>query len=306
MTAPVNPVVTICVPVFNGERFLEQCLDSLLSQTYRDFVLLISDNASTDSTSQICQRYVQLDSRVKYHRNSTNIGLYGNFNFLLRSVRTRYVKLASADDFWAPTMLDDALAVMERDPSLALCYPKAILVDQDGKEIRRYEDSLHMMDDDPVVRFKSALTEVRLVNQLMGVIRTDVVRSMLPLMSQAPADCVFLAEITLYGKVMQLPEYHYFRRFHPDATSWDRGSESHQIRRLHGAGTKHVRFATWKYHWGLFRRLFRSPIAWGRKLLLVRFLGRRVVWDRSTLINECLKCFSPSRKPQSLDQREAS
>ena len=95
--------MTIGVPVYNGERFLAECLDSLLSQTYRGFILLISDNASTDSTEEICQRYVKADSRVRYHRNETNIGLYGNFNLLLRMVRTRYVKLASADDFWAPT-----------------------------------------------------------------------------------------------------------------------------------------------------------------------------------------------------------
>ena len=84
---PEKALVTIGVPVYNGERFLEQCLDSLLSQTYRDFVLVISDNASTDRTQEICGRYAKADPRVRYHRNPVNIGLYGNFNRLQNSVR---------------------------------------------------------------------------------------------------------------------------------------------------------------------------------------------------------------------------
>src|SRR5262245_34149392 len=171
-----SALVTVAVPVYNGERFLKQCLDSLLSQTYRNFVLLISDNASTDCTREICEGYAKADSRVRYHRNRVNIGLYGNFNLLLGQVGTRYVKLASADDFWAPTMLADAMEQMESDSSLVLCYPKAVLVDEAGREIRRYENPLHLMEDDAALRFKRVLTGIGLVNQLMGVIRTDAVR----------------------------------------------------------------------------------------------------------------------------------
>src|SRR6185437_3413175 len=90
---PAKVLVTVAVPVYNGERFLRQCLDSLLSQTYRDFVLVISDNASTDRTQEICESYANADARVRYHRNAVNVGLYGNFNLLLGLVRTPYVKL---------------------------------------------------------------------------------------------------------------------------------------------------------------------------------------------------------------------
>jgi glycosyltransferase involved in cell wall biosynthesis len=298
--------VTIGVPVYNGERFLAECLDSLLSQTFLNFVLLISDNASTDRTEKICQTYVKADSRVRYHRNDTNIGLYGNLNLLLRSARTRYVKLAPADDFWAPTMLSDSLESMESDSSLVLCHPRAVLVNEDGGEIRRYERSLHLMEDDPVLRFRRVLTELGLVNQLTGVIRTDVVRSTLPLMNHTLADRVFLAELSLYGKIMELPKYQYFRRFHQESTSWDRKSESHQIRRLFGSGTRRVRLATWKYHWGLLRRMLHSPLDSGKKLELLRFLGKRIAWDRSVLVGECWQLLWPARAAASSDQREAN
>ena len=279
-------LVTVAVPVYNGERFLRQCLDSLLSQTYRDFVLVISDNASTDGTREICESYAKADCRVRYHRNAVNIGLYGNFNLLLGLVRTPYVKLASADDFWAPAMLADAMAEMQRDPSLVLCHPRAVLVDEDGREIRRYEKSLQLTEDDPSVRFRRVLTELGLVNQLMGVMRTGAVRSMLPLMSQPPADSVFVAELSLYGKIKELPDYQYFRRFHAECSSWDRKSESHQLKRVSGGGTRRVRLATWKYHWGLVRRLLHSPLRLRAKLGLLAFLARRAAWDRSTLMRE--------------------
>ena len=295
MVERTEPLVTVGVPVYNGERFLAECLDSLLSQTFQDFVLLISDNASTDSTQKICQAYANTDPRVRYHRNATNIGLYGNFNRLLSSAQTRYVKLATADDFWAPTMLSDALESLEGDRSLVLCHPKAVLVAEDGTPIRRYEHSLNLIEDDPAVRFRRVLTEIGLVNQLVGVIRTDVLRSTLPLMNHTLADRVFVAELSLYGKILELPKYQYFRRFHQESTSWDRKSESHQIRRLFSSGTRRIRLATWRYHWGLVRRMLRSPLDSRRKLELLGFLARRVAWDRWVLLGECRQLLWPDR-----------
>lgn len=291
--------VTIGVPVYNGERFLHQCLDSLLSQTYRDFVLVISDNASTDRTREICGAYAKTDPRVRYHRNPVNVGMYGNFNRLLALVRTPYVKLATADDFWAPTMLADAMQEMERDPSLVLCYPNAVLVDEQGCEIRRYEKPLHLMEDDAVLRFKRVLTDLALQNQLMGVMRIDAVRSMLPFLNNPDADVVFLAELSLYGKIMQLSKFQSFRRFHEQSSSWDRKSESHQIRTTLRAGTRRMYLPTWKHHWGLMRRVVHSPLGVRAKADLLLFLGRRAAWDRSVLLNECRQLLWPAREDQS-------
>ena len=290
-------LVTVCVPVYNGERFLAQCLDSLLAQTYANFVLIISDNASTDRTREICQKYVKADSRIRYHRNQVNVGMYGNYNRVLGLVETPYLKLANADDFWAPEMLADAIEQMERDPSLVLCHPRAVLVDEHGSEIRRYERPLHLMEDEPAVRFRRVLTELGLVNQLMGVLRTAAVRSMLPFMSHPPADSVFLAELGLHGKIMELPKFQYFRRVHEECSSWDRKSESHQIRLVSGEGTRRVRLPTWKYHWGLVRRVLHSPLGFGPKMELLSLLGRRALWDRSALMTECRQLLCPARPP---------
>jgi glycosyltransferase involved in cell wall biosynthesis len=291
LQSAAEPVVTIGVPVYNGERYLAQCLDSLLAQTFRDFILLISDNASTDGTAQICQRYARQDPRVHYHRQQTNIGMYPNLNFLLRSARTRYVKLANADDFWVPAMLGEALAALERDPAVVLCHPRTVLVDANGAEIRRYDRHLNLVDDDPVARFERVLMELGLVNQLMGVIRVDAVRSALPLMSHTRADRVFLAELSLYGKILEIPDYHYFRRFHKTSSSWDRASEAHQIERVFSEGTQRIRFEAWKYHFGLFRRVLHSSLSYREKVGAIRLLVKQAVWDRSALLRECRQLF---------------
>jgi glycosyltransferase involved in cell wall biosynthesis len=300
---PETALVTIGVPVYNGERFLPQCLDSLLSQTYRAFVLLISDNASTDRTQQICHGYVKSDPRVRYHRNPLNIGLYGNFNQVLRLIRTPYIKLASADDFWAPTMLADAIQQMQSDASLVLCYPRAVLVNEDGEEIGRYDKSPNLMEVDPTLRFRRVLNESGLINQLMGVMRTAAVHSMLPLMKQPAADWVFLAELSLYGKIMELPKFQYFRRFHEGSSSWDRESQSHQVRLVSSEGTRRVHLRAWKHHCGLMRRVVHSPLSFKAKMELLHFLGRRAVWDRAALIDECRQLLWPARATASSPKR---
>lgn len=290
-----EPLVTVGVPVYNGERYLAQCLESLLAQTYRNITLLISDNASTDGTAAICRRYVEADQRVRYHRNPTNIGLYGNFRFILDAVRTRYVKMASADDYWAPQMLADAVAQMERDPSLVLCYPQAILVDENGAELSKYEHRLQLMEDDPALRFRRALTEVGLVNQLQGVMRIDAVRAALPLMDEPGADNIFLAELALHGKILQLPAYHYYRRFHEEASSWNRTSGNHQVQRVLKAGSGRMRMLSWKLHMGLIRRLLHSPLETAPKLKLLLYLAKRMVWDRSSLVHDLWQLLRPTR-----------
>lgn len=289
------PLITVGVPVYNGERYLAQCLDSLLAQSYRDFTLLISDNASSDETAAICQRYVQADSRVRYHRNETNIGLYGNFRLILDAVRSRYVKMSSADDFWAPNMLGDTLAAMESDPGVVLCYPQAILVDDNGRELEKYQHQLSLLEDDPVLRFKRALTDVGLLNQLQGLIRVDAVRSALPLMDEPGADNVYLAELSLFGKIRQLPDYQYFRRFHEEASSWNRDSGAHQVKLVLKAGSRQLRMVRWKLHGGLMARVLNSPLRYGAKLKVLGFLGRRMLWDRAELFAELRELLRPGK-----------
>src|ERR1051325_8805772 len=139
-----NPPVTIGLPVYNSERFIAQSLDSLLAQTYGDFRIIISDNASTDGTPDLCNDYARRDKRVFYSRNAVNIGASPNFNRVFALSESPYFKWATADDYWAPSMLEKCVRILESAPTIALCYPKTTLVDAEGKNPQPYEDNLHL------------------------------------------------------------------------------------------------------------------------------------------------------------------
>lgn len=164
-----EPPVTIGLAVFNGERCVTESIESLLNQTFEDFLVIIRDNASTDTTGDICRRFARADSRIRYHRNATNIGMAGNYNLLFGMCRSKYFRWATADDYSSAEMLADAVEVLEGAPELALCYPRAYFVDSEGREIGRWEDKLHLMQDDPVDRFKAVVGKIGRVHHHLGL-----------------------------------------------------------------------------------------------------------------------------------------
>ena len=110
-----NPKITVGIPVFNGEKSIRRALDSVLSQTFLDFELVISDNASTDSTQLICQEYKRNDKRIRYIRNEKNMGGIANFKLLLDESKTEYFVWLAADDYWDPTFLEKNLPILEKN-----------------------------------------------------------------------------------------------------------------------------------------------------------------------------------------------
>lgn len=94
----MNPKVSIGMPVYNGEKSIREALDSLLAQTFTDFELIISDNASTDGTEAICREYVERDPRIRYVRQSENRGPIANFQFVLEEAVGEYFMWAAHDD----------------------------------------------------------------------------------------------------------------------------------------------------------------------------------------------------------------
>ena len=223
-------------------------MDSLLAQTFSHFVLVISDNASTDGTAQICQQYAAADSRIKYSRNETNIGNPRNFNRVAGLAETRYLKWSTADDFWEPSFLERALEVMERDPTIALCYPQAVLIDANGRNPKNYDDVLHLVQEDPADRFVTLLDKIKLAHQHLGLIRMSYLRQTHLLGAHTASDINLLAELSLYGKFFELPHRLFFRRFHQDSGSWKRGDPEHEARRYHASGVRHIGFNKWHRH----------------------------------------------------------
>lgn len=111
-----SPAVTIGLPVYNGAQTLRRALESLLSQGWKDFELIISDNCSTDDTEAICTEFALKDSRVRYVRQGRNLGSAANFAFVLSQAEAPYFMWAAADDFWSPDFIDVNLAFLRTHP----------------------------------------------------------------------------------------------------------------------------------------------------------------------------------------------
>ena len=171
-----EPLVSIGVFVYNGERFLAHQLDSLRGQTLRDFELIISDNASTDRTAEICREYEARDTRVRYIRQPGNIGAPRNWNFVADQARGQYFLGASANDFYDARMLEKCVAALAADPLAVLCYGRTCIVDEDTAERRPFLHDFSVMEARPSERFKTLRRSLVLNNAQMGVMRLDVLR----------------------------------------------------------------------------------------------------------------------------------
>ncbi|MDQ2732794.1 MAG: glycosyltransferase [Armatimonadota bacterium] len=136
-----QPLVSIGMPVYNGERYLRQVLDNLLGQDYQELELIISDNASTDATQQICMEYQERDGRIRYSRNATNIGIDGNFNRVFELASGEYFMWAAADDLREPCFVSKLTASLEADPGAVLAFGAFDTIDEDGVTVRTFKEN---------------------------------------------------------------------------------------------------------------------------------------------------------------------
>jgi glycosyltransferase involved in cell wall biosynthesis len=209
------PLLSIGVPVFNGENYLRQAVESILSQDFGDFELVISDNASTDGTSAICADYARMDKRVRLHRNETNIGAIANHNLVFQLSTGKYFKWAAHDDECAPGVLAACVRTLEDAPDqVALVYPQAELIGEKGEVEGRFTVSIQCRDRRPAERFGRVVRYVRLGTPLYGVIRPEMLRRTRLLGAFHSSDLVLLAELALIGEIWELPMFGIRKRMH--------------------------------------------------------------------------------------------
>jgi glycosyltransferase involved in cell wall biosynthesis len=128
------------LPVYNGERYLRRALDSLLAQDYSNFQLLISDNASTDLTREICEEFAARDTRIRLNVNDTNIGLVGNFQLVLERAPGKYFMWAAHDDVWTNTFIGSMVRELEThtDAAVAMCAVERVYENGATHDLVRY------------------------------------------------------------------------------------------------------------------------------------------------------------------------
>lgn len=282
------PKVSIAMPAYNCEKYIARSLESLLGQTYGDFELIISDNASTDGTEAVCRRFAAQDKRVRYVRRIDNIGGPGNFRHVFALSSGTYHKWSTADDYWHPAFLQEAVDILDRQADVVLCYPKTRKIDLSGATISDYEDTLHLVDSSPRTRFRQLYERIGLCNAHLGLIRRETMLTTRLIAGHRASDIDFLGEMVLRGKFWLIPEVRFFRRFHPESSSWARADSEHQRKYYAPLSDADPGMHAWRRILFEFGAVWRSPIGLVDKLALTTDVGRWTRYARHGLSEEVL------------------
>lgn len=211
------PRILVGLPVYNGEAYLRESIDSILGQTCGDFILFIADNASTDGTPAICQAYVARDSRVRYHRHPVNIGAIQNWYYTFNAHRAEYFLGATHDDLLCPEFLRRCVDVLDRQPDAVVAYSRAHIIDAAGALVGDFPGGADTWSPAPHVRLLNVLRRDLLCLQLLGLMRSSAFAQVTHYAGYYGCDRNVLVDLALRGGLYEVPEYLFKRRLHAGA-----------------------------------------------------------------------------------------
>jgi glycosyltransferase involved in cell wall biosynthesis len=216
-SAPKPPRVSIGLPVYNGEKYLRAAIDSILAQTFVDFELIISDNASNDGTEIICRNYSAQDRRILYVRNACNIGAAPNYNQTFDLSKGEYFKWIAHDDVLSPDYLARCVEALDANADAVLCQSLIRYINEHGQEICIYDSPL---DDATSIRSSDRFAAVILLphpcNEFFSLIRRKMLIGSLLHGHFHGGDRALLAELALRGRFLRLDEPLSMMREHPN------------------------------------------------------------------------------------------
>lgn len=274
-----SPRITVGMPVFNSAATVCSALESLLSQTYGDFELIVSDNASTDLTGELVKKIALRDSRIRYVRQPENIGANGNYSYLVRVARGQYFKWAASSDLCAPSFLEKCIVALERNPDAVLAAPRTSLFAGDIHNSRPYENDIEIIDATPFARLERLHATLGYNNALNGLIRTDVLRKTNLIEHYFQADIVLMGHLCLLGKIVRVDDYLYFRRM--EVSSSTAMQDDNLWRKHHYPKTSaRMLFQSLKRHAGWLRACLATPMPFIEKMRILFSLLRRLYWER--------------------------
>jgi len=296
-----NPSLSIGLPVYNGSEFLEETMDSILAQTFINYELVISDNASTDQTEEICCRYAAMDDRVRYIRQEENIGACANFNFVFTESKGRYFKWAAADDVLEPEYLARCVEVLNASPEYVLCHTKTATIGAAGDELPNdiirssgaAEDPDNQVQnfDRPWRRFRGVLlgngnpVYDTAVLDFYGVIRSDELANTGLLRPYVGYEKILMAALALQGRIAELPMSLFAYRLHPHSVS-SQNSTSAQ-REWSDPQSKSGSYPRIRYLTGYIRSVFGKGLTVRDQLycffVIVQYLFQVRKWKRVIL-----------------------
>lgn len=278
-----TPPVSLGLPVFNGGAMLVQALDAVQAQTYADFELVVSDNASTDDTADVVRDYAARDKRIRYFRQPTNVGSGNNWTFVARQSRGTWLKWISANDDYAPRLIEETLEPMRHDRSVVLCYGRTRFIDLAGNKLDVYGGDFEALSDDPLDRYRVVRERLHLGTPVQaGLIRLDALRRCGYVGNYRDSDRVLIAGLALAGKFVLLQEVLFYRRWDKSVASALRGPL--EVQRLyHPNATRPPRFLNLPRQIGQLRTALRVPTGLSAKGRAIAAAVRYTDWRRKIL-----------------------
>lgn len=238
--------LSIGLPVYNGDEWVAQALDSLVAQTFGDFELIISDNASTDATQQICEEYAARDGRIRYVRQEINRGLTWNWNRVFELSHSEYFKWAACDDVLHATFLERCIDVLDRNPDVVWCHTRSRHIDADGNLLLGDQTpdisyvnpptsgggrpaSASRASARPSDRFRAVLLGRGGCLDSYGVMRAEILQKTALYTPYYGSEKVLMAELAIWGRYHEVPEALCFARVH-EKTAGNMRSKKQQRR----------------------------------------------------------------------------
>ena len=242
------PLVSVGVPVYNGEAYLEDAIRSVLAQTLDDLELILCDNASSDRTPEICRDLAARDPRVRYYRNARNLGAAANYNLAYSHARGRYFKWLAHDDRMLSSFLAKSSRALQERSDAVLCNSVVQYIDSAGVPLGLYDTRLSGADlEAPSKRFAWMVLRSHTCADFFGLIRRDALRGSLLHATFHGADRALLAQLALRGRLIQLPAPLLAIREHPNRyTRAQRRSVDRAA--WHDSAGGHVSFPTWRLY----------------------------------------------------------
>lgn len=271
------PRLSIGLPVHNGEQYLAESLDALLGQTFTDFELIISDNASTDGTEETCRRYAAMEPRIRYVRQARNLGCAENHNVVVRQARGELFKWAAHDDLYGRDLIERCVEVLDAHPDVVIASCLSAFVDGEGNTTTRTQYPPRTDSHRAPERFRGILFGLG-GDDDYGVMRTEVLRRTPLTGSYYHADRTLVAELVLHGRIHRIPETLYFRRDRPDRAGRPQQTVrdwcvTHDPRRANRLRHPTVRLLA-EYVWAFVDSIRRAPLSGADKRACYRELAR--------------------------------
>jgi glycosyltransferase involved in cell wall biosynthesis len=283
MTKP--PVISIGMPVYNGGAHIRFTLEGLLAQSFGDFELIISDNASTDATRDVIEDCMLRDARIHYERQSVNIGANPNSSLVMRRARGEFFKWSSSSDWCAPTFLERCLIELSAHDDTVLVAPRTRLFQDTPSKSQEYEFDIDVLDDAPSARLARLHSTLTLNNAFSGLIRMSALRRTRLVKAYRGADVVLMCHLALLGKIRLLHEHLFYRRMEAATATVLQDQEA--VRRvLYPQLSAGILFQASKRQLDLAHAALSAPMPIGERIRCLIYVAKICYWEHKTLLED--------------------